>query len=315
MDKTITYELTDAMLRECFWHNQGRRTILFLLFFYGILAALVVLLALIFGKAVFLIVLCLVSIPPLLFSCWYFYHGIRHRNAFLKSMSSLPNRTHRCSFTEEQLWYESPLGESTWPWQSLKQLDELHNIWQFNFSGNLILLPSSTIDNELVSFLDNQARQYGVLFYRRGQNVKHKYRIQPPNLHIEKLVWFLLVSVTMILFYCWARTLGPVNRVVDQQFNVLADKAEMVPLRIGQGETFDLSGTVTFGDPVDVHLCRGLDMEDGKVLFKTAGLLDAEKVLTWQRKETWPHSTPAIVVITSPGWSKVSLKAKITPGP
>jgi hypothetical protein len=111
------------------------------------------------------------------------------------------------------------------------------------------------------------------------------------------------------------RPSSPRSMVQTRQYRVEAEKLQHLAVPINQGDFLDVGVKVTSGDPVSIHICKGVK-EEGKnkmILQGAAGFPPVTQVMNYQQKEKWQYSTPALIVLTTQGTADVSIRTETFP--
>src|SRR5262249_59120332 len=105
MNRTITFETTDDLVRKSYRHHFGLRNFFHLVLLYatfGFVVTLVVV-GFIFGQDAAPTTLVVLTVGGLLAGSYYWYGYTQSRKASLAALAKLPDRTQSCTFTDDQL--------------------------------------------------------------------------------------------------------------------------------------------------------------------------------------------------------------------
>jgi hypothetical protein len=308
MNKTITCEVTDELIRRSFRRSLGLTNFFKLIMVYAVLGVGAGRVAFTFSDEAGEIALLALAGLALPLGLYCRYAVLRGRRSVLAGMATLPHRLQGVTFTDDHVLVESAVGRAQLTWDRLEKIERFHDLWHLWFLSGYRVLPAEVIDEELASFLEAKARQRGVKFYREGRPA-----MSPA---LARARWVVLLLICCVVGVVWfALPHGASRDAVDERFVVEPDRPKLFPLAVRQGDSFDLSLAVTSGAPVDVWVAQGAILDDKQVVLKGAGLFEAEQVRTFQRIERWPHPRPAIITVTSTGRSEVTLKIEVRPAP
>lgn len=175
MQREIEYEMTDELVLDVFEStNLGINTVKSVALFGVFLTAIVW----ISGKGLFSptvgmtagIVCGVLSIAISLLA----YQGYRRDKARqLEYLSSLPNRQHSITISEEGIHIAAALGTSHYSWKHLDEFARHKTHWQLPFmkQTGMVVIPVEKTDEALCEFLIAKSREVGV----KSFTVNEKY--------------------------------------------------------------------------------------------------------------------------------------------
>jgi hypothetical protein len=303
MNKTITVEFTDELLRR----SQRHSSLLKLLFSLGLvfvaLSVPALMIASFFGEEAILGALIGLVVVAILIglTCWS--NVLRARRESTAFLAKLPHRFQTYTFSDDQLLIEGPLGQSRLTWDMLERLERFKDVWHMHFLSQYYLLPAELVDEDLACFLEAKWQS------KTAAPLRKSLSWRSPAVWVTTLV-FAGVVLTLFLLAWRPGADGPAG-----QFTVEPDRPTLRPIAIREGQCLDLSVVVTSGAPVDVYIGREATFADKELSIRDTGIPGADHVRDLRRKVRWQHPGPAIIVISSSGRSEVSLQATVTQEP
>jgi hypothetical protein len=319
MNRTITFDVTDELVRQTFRHHLGLWNFVKLALVYAVFGGLIVLIASAFDGEAERVAFFVVAAIGVLAALFYWYAVAQGKKRSLADLAKLPHCTQTYTFTDDHFLAEDPDSHSRLTWDMLEKIECFKDLWELRFlSSCCYLLPAVVIDPELASFLGSKARERGVTVVGEHFLLSAAAGQEAGSRHIagrsaSRLPWFLLLMFCVLVYAWYSRESDA--RPVEERFVVESDRPKIVPFRLRQGDYLDLSVAVTSGEPVDVRIGKEADFQNHAVVIKSAGLFEAEEVRNVQWKAKWQHPGAAIIVVTSTGRSEVLLKVKAARAP